>query len=182
MLVITQVLGDIWLSRAMKSFGTANPLSFSGLVALILYVLTNYWIWLGIGTLIVSLFLYFIAVSRLDLSYVLPIHASNYVFNALLAWLILGERVSLIRWLSAFVITLGVLIVSLSENPNSFAKLTDRTRKFPWRKWFDRFFLFLTPISLSASKFWLTVMIIVLADAGVIYRMLWECDKSVSLN
>jgi transporter family protein len=165
-LVITQVLGDIWLSRAMKSFGEANPLNLSGLAALIAYVLTNYWIWLGIGTLILSLFLYFIAVSRLDLSYVLPIHASNYVFNALFARLILGETVSVIRWLSAIVITFGVFIVSISENPASFVKFSKKVAKFPFKKGLNRFFLFLTPVSLSASKFWMTVMVIVLADAG----------------
>ncbi len=168
-LVITQVLGDIWLSRGMKAFGVADPLSFTGLTSLIGYLLTNPWIWLGVATLIVSLFLYFVAVSRLDLSYILPIHASNYVFNALFAWLILEEQVSLIRWASAFIITFGVLLVSISENPDSFQNLIDRPGKgrfITLKKWLDKVFLFAMPLSYSALKTWSAVLIIVLADAG----------------
>ncbi|MDV3001940.1 MAG: 4-amino-4-deoxy-L-arabinose-phosphoundecaprenol flippase subunit ArnE [Chroococcopsis gigantea SAG 12.99] len=168
-LVTTQVLGDIWLSRGMKAFGVADPLSFTGLYTLIAYLLGNPWIWLGVATLIISLFLYFISVSRLDLSYVLPIHASNYVFNALFAWVILGEKVSAIRWASAFIITLGVLLVGISENPDSFDKLinTEPKRKFlRFKRWLDKVFLFATPIGVSAVKTWVAVLIIVLADAG----------------
>jgi drug/metabolite transporter (DMT)-like permease len=165
LLVITQVLGDMWLSRAMKSFGEANPLSVSGFATLVLYALTNYWIWLGVGTLILSLFLYFISVSRMDLSYVLPIHAFQYVLNAFFAGIILGERVSIIRWLSAIAITVGVLMVSISANPDSFARSTEKVSRLPWRRWFDRFFFFLIPIDLSAAKFWLTVLVIALSDS-----------------
>lgn len=48
----------------------------------------------GLGSLTISWFIYLFAVSKMDLSYVLPIHASSYICNALLAWLILGENVS----------------------------------------------------------------------------------------
>ncbi|MEG3436736.1 hypothetical protein V0288_06355 [Pannus brasiliensis CCIBt3594] len=165
-LVITQVLGDMWLSRAMKSFGTANPLSVSGLASIVVYALTNFWIWLGVATLVFSLFLYFIAVSRLDLSYVLPIHASQYILNAFFAWILLGESVSVIRWLSAIVIAVGVFIVSLSKNPASFEKLSPKQKNFPFRKWFDKFFLALVPVSLSAVKFWGAVLVIALSDSA----------------
>jgi uncharacterized membrane protein len=165
-LVITQVLGDMGLSRAMKDFGVANPLSVSGLASLILYALTNHWVWIGVGTLIFSLFLYFIAVSRLDLSYVLPIHAFQYVLNAFFAGMILGERVSVLRWLSAIVITLGVFIVSISANPESFRQTSRKLSRIPFRRWFDRFLGATVPVGLSGVKFWMTVLTIALADSA----------------
>lgn len=156
----------MWLSRAMKSFGTANPLSVSGLASIVVYALTNFWIWLGVGTLVLSLFLYFIAVSRLDLSYVLPIHASQYILNAFFAWILLGESVSVIRWLSAIVIAVGVFIVAISQNPASFAIISKNQKNLPFRKWLDQFFLGLVPVSLSAVKFWSAVLVIALSDSA----------------
>lgn len=162
-LVLTQVLGDIWLSRGMKEFGGANLFNLSGFVGLVVYLLTNPWIWLGIATLVTSLLLYYVAVSRLDLSFVLPIHASSYVFNALLAWIILGEQVSPIRWIAALTITLGVFIVSISENPWTQKNITSAI-EYRTKSWFKRSMFFLLPLSLSIPKTWLFILIIAFAD------------------
>lgn len=147
-LVVTQVLGDIWLSRGMKLFGEVE--SFN--LAIIGYLFTNSWIWLGVITLVFSMLIYLVSVSRLDLSYVLPIHASSYVLNALMAWLILQEAVSLNRWLAAILISIGVFLVSLThqspQNPPSGNGL-----------------LFFLPLGLSLPKLWLGVVILALADA-----------------
>ncbi len=164
-LVVSQVLGDIWLSRGMKEFGEANPLTVSGLLALIGYLFTSPWIWLGVLVLIFSLFMYFIAVSHFDLSYVLPIHASSYVLNAFFAWMILGENVSLIRWISALTISLGVLIVSLSENPLTEKTLT-AVLAHTKRKWLNRSLFFLFPLTFSLPKTLVAIIVTVLADAG----------------
>lgn len=113
-LVALQVLGDVWLSRGMKQIGGSgsNP---AALVAIGLQVLTNPWIMLGVLFLIGSLLLYLAAISRLDLSYVLPMTALKYVLSAFCAWLILGESVSPIRWWGTACVSSGVLLVALSE-------------------------------------------------------------------
>jgi drug/metabolite transporter (DMT)-like permease len=124
LLVTTQVLGDIWLSRGMKPFSELD--SFSGLVFLhlIAYLFTNPWIWLGILTLICALLLYLSAISHLDLSYVLPMRASGYILNALLAWLILHEHISGVRWLATGAIAIRVFIMGWSEHRNASASET----------------------------------------------------------
>lgn len=162
-LVLTQVLGDIWLSRGMKEFGGANLFNFSGFVALIMYMFTSPWIWLGAATLVTSLLLYYVAVSRLDLSFVLPINASSYVFNALLAWIILKEQVSPIRWMSALTITSGVFIVSINENPWT-QKTLSAAIEHRTKSWFKRSTLFLFPLSLAIPKTWLFILIVAFAD------------------
>lgn len=114
-LVTTQVLGDILLSQGMKVFGAVVSYSPGKLWGLLTYLLTSPWILLGVSTLTFSMLIYLMAIAEMDMSYVLPIHGSSYVLNGLMAWLILGEQVSLMRWVATFLITLGVLIVGWSK-------------------------------------------------------------------
>ena len=106
-LIITQVLGDISLSRGMKTFGTVNPFDLASLMPLAIFLVTNVWIWLAIFFLVTSLGFYLVAVSRLDLSYVLPIHAFSYVVNAIFAGWLLQEVITPMRWFSTSMISLG---------------------------------------------------------------------------
>ncbi|MEB3310552.1 MAG: hypothetical protein VKJ02_09985 [Snowella sp.] len=162
-LILTQALGDIGLSRGMKDFGVVNPLDFGGIIPLITYLLTNVWIWIGVLFLIISLIFYLTAISRFDLSFVLPIHSFSYVVNAFLAWILLGEQVLVMRWLSTLIISSGVLLVSLSKRPVSqppklpTSPVKIGSRNIPF---------FLLPFSLSVSKTWLAVIVISLADSA----------------
>ncbi len=159
-LIWTQVLGDIWLSRGMKGFG-AVTFHWSVIPMLIGFLFSNPWIWLGVICLVVSLGIYLTAISRLDLSYVLPIHAFSYVLNAILAGWILGEQISWVRWLSTSFIALGVLLVGLGDSQTSRLDkpqtLSKKVRHFP---------LFIAPLGLAISKSWLAIFVIAIADAS----------------
>lgn len=172
-MVTTQVLGDIWLSRGMKVHGAVTDYSPAGLWALFWYLLTSPWIVLGVVTLIFSLFLYFTATSRLDLSLVLPLFSSSYILNALLAWLILGEYVSPERWLGTVMIASGVFIVAWSESrrrwrspPKTTVDLSSRSPIKPIKS--SRSPLWLGPIgfALSVSKVWLGIAILIFTDSA----------------
>jgi uncharacterized membrane protein len=118
-LVVIQVLGNIWLSRGMRQVGGTTGVEPSGLLALGTQVLTNHWIILGIGFQIVCLALYLTAISRLDLSYVLPIMSSSYVLTTLFAWLILGEQIAATRWIGTLLVSMGVMLASLTDGRRS---------------------------------------------------------------
>lgn len=119
LLIVIQVLGNIWLSRGMHLVAAHAPTTPVGLLALGTQVLTNPWIVLGILFQIVALLLYLTAISRLDLSYVLPIMSSSYVLTTLFAWLILGERIVLTRWLGTLLVSIGVFLASLTHSKRS---------------------------------------------------------------
>ncbi|MFN5513568.1 MAG: EamA family transporter, partial [Cyanobacteriota bacterium] len=153
--VTTQVLGDLGLSRGMKLFGAVESYDLASLGGLALYLLTSPWIIGGAVTLVASLFLYFGAVSRLDLSLVLPLMASSYIFNALLAWLLLQEPVSPRRWLSALVIALGVGLIYRSE---SRPTAPGRSPSLP--------LVWLLPAGLALSRLWLGVLALAVADSA----------------
>jgi len=74
---------------------------------------------LGFFLLLAFFALYLAALSRLDLSYVLPMTASTYVLTALSAWLILGESVSPVRWAGTLAVTIGIVLVTDSERRKS---------------------------------------------------------------
>lgn len=164
LMILCQVLGDIWLSRGMKQFGDVTSVTFfdpSALLALIVYLLTNPWICLGIVFLIGCLLFYLAAISRFDLSYVLSINAFNYVLNAIFAWLLLGERISGIRWTSTLLISLGVLLVGLSESIS-----VDRHKVQKFKSKIGNDFFFLLPFGISLSKTWLGVIVLAFADSA----------------
>jgi drug/metabolite transporter (DMT)-like permease len=168
-LVITQVLGDIWLSQAMKIYGEITSYSPQAIFHLLQYLFTSIWIYLGVGTLAFSWLLYLISVSRLDLSYILAIHASSYILNGFMAWLILHEDVTSLRWLATLIIALGVFIVGWSEYlAHKVAKKRvqsklERIQVYPEKM---QKFIFALPVSFYLPKLWLGVLVLVFTDSA----------------
>lgn len=154
------MLGDIWLSRGMKVFGEITSYHPEALGQLVGYLFTSPWIGMGVVTLTISMLIYLVSLTRLDMSFVLPMHAFSYVLNALMAWLILKEPVSLARWLAAIFISLGVFIVGWSK------RIDDRKAQSPQESDpnIKSSLLLLLPLSFSLPKMWLGVLVLVLAD------------------
>lgn len=113
--ICAQTLGDVFLTRGMRSVGEVNTLDVAELFQIGLKVFTTPYIWLGILILSIFFGLYLIALSWADLSYVLPVTAFGYVLNAFMSWQMLGERVSFTRWLGTVIICVGVAVVSRTE-------------------------------------------------------------------
>ncbi len=113
--IVCQTLGDVCLTKGMKSIGEVNTLDPAQLLQLGFQVFTNPSIWLGIAILTIFYFLYLAALSWADLSYVLPVTAFGYTLNAAMAKYFLHEHISLTRWLGTLVICFGVAIVSRTE-------------------------------------------------------------------
>jgi drug/metabolite transporter (DMT)-like permease len=104
-------LGNVLLGKGMRGMGEIRHLSVSILGVYSLKALTNVWLWLGLGALLVFFFSYLVILSWADYSYVLPVTATGYVLAPLLAHLLLGEVVPGARWVGAAFIFLGVAVV-----------------------------------------------------------------------
>lgn len=113
--ICAQTLGDVCLTKGMKSIGEVNTLDPVALFHIGVQVFTNPLVWLGIIILCVFFGLYLVALSWADLSFVLPVTAFGYVLNAFMSWRLLGEHVSLARWLGTIIICVGVAIVARTE-------------------------------------------------------------------
>ncbi|MBO0910999.1 MAG: EamA family transporter [Acidobacteria bacterium] len=110
--IVTNVLGNVSLSRGMKQVGPvllASPLDY-------LRALENPWTILGIAILLIWMLTDLALLSRADLSFVLPVTASAYVLVALGGHFLLHDHISWARWTGIVLITAGVILAE--ETPD----------------------------------------------------------------
>lgn len=72
----------------------------------------------GLACYAISVLVWIVALSRVEVSIAYPMLSIGYVVNALLAWWLFAEHVSVQRWLGIGVIVIGVVLVARSgSNP-----------------------------------------------------------------
>jgi bacterial/archaeal transporter family protein len=106
LVIATNVLGNVFLSRGMHQVGrivSASPVAY-------LRAFANPWTVLGICVLIIWMLSDLALLSRADLSFVLPVTASAYVLVALGGHFLLHEHISWARWTGILLITGGVIL------------------------------------------------------------------------
>lgn len=116
LVIATNVLGNVFLSRGMHQVGrivSASPLAY-------LRAFANPWTALGICILIIWMLSDLALLSRADLSFVLPVTASAYVLVAIGGHFILHEHISWARWTGILLITSGVILAE--ETPSRTTK------------------------------------------------------------
>ncbi len=105
--IVTQVIGNVALSRGMHHIG--NVVSLSPLPYL--RAIANPWVAGGVVVLALWMISDLALLSRADLSYVLPVTAVSYVLIAISGHFLLAERITRTRWVGIIIITLGVMLV-----------------------------------------------------------------------
>jgi len=108
LLIASNVLGNFTLSRGLHEVG--RLVSFSPWPYIHAFV--NPLVVLGVLLLIVWLISQLALLSRVDLSYVLPVTSVSYVLTALMGEFLLHERISTERWVGIGLIGLGVSLVA----------------------------------------------------------------------
>jgi uncharacterized membrane protein len=110
--LVLRPLGNVCLAWGMKHFTqvlSLNPFLY-------LRAMLNPFVALGIAALILGLLTRMALFSLADLSFVLPLTATGYIFSTLLGKIFLAEHVTLGRWLGTVLIFLGTtLVVSTAE-------------------------------------------------------------------
>ena len=69
-------------------------------------------VWLGIGCMIASLFVWLHALRFVPLIIAFSLAAATQVVVPLGSWLFLGEQISLVRWAGILIVTLGIMIIA----------------------------------------------------------------------
>lgn len=103
LVLVVRPLGNLSLAWGTHHFPRTlafNPLTY-------LEAMSNPFIAGGILLLMFALFIRLAMLSLADLSYVLPVTSSGYIFSTLLGKYFLGEQVSGYRWLGVLLIFLG---------------------------------------------------------------------------
>ena len=110
--VVAVTVGETLLSKGMKQ---SNSLT-GGAWAQTVGIVGNKYFIAGILLMMLYFGMYMLALRWADLSFVLPITALSYLLGALLAKYYLGEKVTLVRWIGAIIITVGVVVVGLGDD------------------------------------------------------------------
>ena len=114
-------LGQVCLSKGMKTIGAISLHQPADLLHVGLQVFQSPFIWLGILLQLMFFVSYLLVLSWADYSYVQPASSVGYGVSALLGYFLLSEHVSPLRWLGIAIICLGVLVVG-QTNPRSLER------------------------------------------------------------
>ncbi len=117
--IVSQAVGNVLLSQGMKLIAGESQLTWSNWVAIFLQAVESPSILFGVGFYVIFFVLFAAALSRADLSFVLPAISSEVVINVAFADCFLNETVSSIRWIGALLISIGVGLV-VRSSPRTF--------------------------------------------------------------
>lgn len=115
LMVVLQAFGNAMLSVGMKQIGTVRGAGLQAYSKFFVEIMTSSSIWAGIACLLGFFITYLAVLSWADFSYVKPSMAASYGFVTLLAWAVLGENVSMVRWAGVALICFGVGVVGFTE-------------------------------------------------------------------
>ncbi|WP_418792020.1 EamA family transporter [Phosphitispora sp. TUW77] len=68
----------------------------------------------GLALYVVATVIWFMVLSRAELSYAYPLQSMAYILGVMAGWLLFRETVPMIRWIGVLVIIAGVILVSFS--------------------------------------------------------------------
>ena len=117
-MIIAGPLGNVLLGKGMKHTDDLTIWPPSQLLHTGLNIFTSGFIWSGIASLVTFFVAYMLVLSWADYSFVQPASSLAYGVVALLGYLMLGERVSPLRWTGIAIICLGVFVVGRT-NPRT---------------------------------------------------------------
>lgn len=109
--VFLNCFGQLLIRKGMTNL---PPISFHTLYNILFLMLQNLWLWLAIFCYIISLIIWMIVLSRVEVSYAFPLGSFGYVIVAVAGYFFLDENVTFLRFLGISIICLGVYVVSRS--------------------------------------------------------------------
>jgi drug/metabolite transporter (DMT)-like permease len=106
-------VGQLSLKFGMSKMGNFS-ISLPTLLSVFSRAAFNPFIILGVFCYGTGFLVWLIVLAKADVSYAYPMISLGYVFTAVLAWLLLGENVTLMRFAGILVTCLGVFIIARS--------------------------------------------------------------------
>ena len=110
--VALQSTGQILERKGMMQIGQLGNMHMLFSLDNILRIATNPYVILGVACSAVGLFLWLGVLSNVNVSYIYPFGAISYILLAFMASMILGETITLTRWVGIFVIVIGAVLIN----------------------------------------------------------------------
>jgi multidrug transporter EmrE-like cation transporter len=111
-LILGSTGGEIAITHGMKSVGEPARLRPRAVLQFLGRAVRNGWFWVGVPLMAISFYALLILLSWEPISLVIPASALSYVVGTFGAKFILGEDVSIARWVGVILVCLGVALVA----------------------------------------------------------------------
>lgn len=112
--VILNVIGQILFKAGMNQIGNFS-FSFTNLCPIGFKLLTNLALMSGLFIYVISTAVWFLVLSRSDVSFAYPLLSIGYIFNSIAAYYFLHEHAfSPMRFIGTLTIMLGVILICKS--------------------------------------------------------------------
>lgn len=109
--VLLNAIAQLLLKQGMLRIG-GFTVDASVLTGALPKILASPWVWGGMLSYAVSIFVWLVVLSRVDVSYAYPMVGFGYVFATIVAWAVFHESVSLTRVAGIAVVCLGIYIIA----------------------------------------------------------------------
>ncbi len=113
--VLLNAAAQIVIKKGMLQVG-AFAFSMKNIVPIGLKVVSSPFVIIGIMFYVVSLVLWLMVLSRVDVSYAYPMLSIGYIVAALFGKYLFGEPVGPVRWAGIIVICVGVYLITRSTS------------------------------------------------------------------
>lgn len=109
--VVLNCLAQLFMRKGMLVVGDVG---LQSLVAQSLNMISNVWLWIAMFCYAISVFLWMVVLSKVEVSYAYPFLSVGYVLAAVAGYFFFSESLTIVRVLGIFVICVGVYIISRS--------------------------------------------------------------------
>ena len=109
--VLLNAAAQLALKQGMRQIGYFD-FTFGNIPQVVWAVAANGYIWSGLTCYVVSVVVWLLVLSRVEVSYAYPLLSVGYIVTACAGWLFFQESLSLTRLLGIAVICLGVFLIT----------------------------------------------------------------------
>jgi multidrug transporter EmrE-like cation transporter len=109
--VLLNAFAQIVLKQGMRTIGTF-AFSLDNIIPIGIKVGLNPFVLVGLGCYGISVFVWLMVLSRVDVSYAYPMLSVGYIVAALAGKILFGEPVNMIRWSGIITICIGVWLIT----------------------------------------------------------------------
>jgi multidrug transporter EmrE-like cation transporter len=111
--VLLNAVAQLALKASVSDTGVIN-LDMQSLFTSAGSLVSNLWLWIGLICYAISVVVWILALSRVDVSIAYPMLSIGYIVNAVAAWQLFGEPMNLGKVVGIGIIIVGVYVLARS--------------------------------------------------------------------
>lgn len=109
--VLLNAMAQLTLKQGMRSIGYFS-FNYKNLLQMAVTIGINPFVLAGIACYIVSVAIWLLVLSRVEVSFAYPLLSVGYIVTALAGWLLFNESMDFTRWAGIVIICCGVFLIT----------------------------------------------------------------------